>query len=183
MGMLRRHPDPSVPTEVRLVAEDGRDVPAGATGEVWLRSPAVFAGYFLNEAATREALAPGGWLRTGDLALRDKDGHYTFVARKKDIIRRRGENLSPFEVESVLLQHPAVLEAAVIGVPSSLGEDDVAAFVVLRNDGSIPTPTEDDLRAHCASRLAAFKVPSLLRFLPALPRTPTQRVARHLLKL
>jgi crotonobetaine/carnitine-CoA ligase len=168
MGIPRRHPDPSIPSEVRLV-----------DGEIWLRNPATFSGYFEDDAATRGAVTTDGWLKTGDLATRGADGSYTFAGRKKLAIRRRGEMVSPAEVEAALEAHPAVLEAGVRGVPSPLGEDDVMAYVVFRQGR---TATEDELAAHCAARLAAFKVPSLWRFLDALPRTATQRIAYHLLK-
>jgi carnitine-CoA ligase len=168
MGISRRHPDPSIVSEVRLV-----------DGEVWLRNPATFSGYFEDDEATREAVTADGWLKTGDLATCDADGSYTFAGRKKLAIRRRGEMVSPGEVEAALEAHPAVLEAGVRGVPSALGEDDVMAYVVFREG---MRATEDELAAHCAARLAAFKVPSSWRFPDALPRTATQRVAYHLLK-
>jgi crotonobetaine/carnitine-CoA ligase len=147
-------------------------------GEVQLKNDASFSGYFGDETATREAWTEDGWLKTGDLA-RLEDGQYTFVGRKKLVIRRRGENLTPGEVEAVLERHPAVLEAGVIGVPSPLGEDDVLACVVLRPGCAA---TGDDLAAHAAAHLAPFKVPSIWRFLEALPRTPTQRVAYDVLR-
>jgi len=168
MGKPRRHPDPAVPAEVRLV-----------DGEVWLRNPATFSGYFEDDATTRETLTPDGWLKTGDLATLAADGTYTFAGRQKLAIRRRGEMIAPGEVEAALEAHPAVLEAGVIGVPSPLGEDDVMAYVALRPGMHA---TEGELAAHCAARLAAFKVPSRWQFLDALPRTPTQRIAYHLLK-
>lgn len=168
MGLPRRHPDPTLPAEVKLV-----------DGEIWLRNPATFSGYFRDDAASREALTQDGWLKTGDLGRVGGDGAYTFAGRKKLVIRRRGENLTPGEVESVLEQHPTVLEAGVIGVPSPLGEDDVMAYVVFRPGARA---TEEELAAHCAARLAAFKVPTRWRVVEALPRTPTQRVAYHLLR-
>jgi len=168
MGLPRRHPDPEIPAEVRLV-----------DGEVWLRNPATFSGYFEDDAATRETLTADGWLKTGDLARRGADGSYTFVGRKKLVIRRRGELLTPGEVEAAIEAHPAVLEAGVVGVPSPLGEDDVMAYVVFR-DGA--RASEQELAAFCASRIAAFKVPTRWKVLDVLPRTPTQRVAYHLLK-
>jgi len=173
MGRPRCHPDPAVRCEARLVDDAGRDVDEG---EVWLRNPAVFSGYFGDEAATRETLTPDGWLRTGDLARREPGGWYVFIARLKEIIRRRGENIAPAEVEAVLMDHPSVKEAAVVGLPSEMGEEDVAAFVVLHPGASAG---EEELRAWVASRLASFKVPSVWRFLDDLPRTPTQRVAKH----
>lgn len=168
MGVPRRHPDPSIPAEVRLV-----------DGEIQLRNPATFSGYFEDEATTRDMMTDDGWLKTGDLATAGADGSYTFAGRKKLVIRRRGEMVMPGDVESALEAHPAVLEAGVLGVPSSLGEEDVMACVVFRPGMHA---TEGELAAHCAARLAAFKVPSRWRFLPALPRTATQRIAYHLLR-
>ena len=178
MGTPRRHPDPRHGNEVRLVA-DGRDVEDGDVGEIWLRNQATFSHYHKDEQATRDALTPEGWLRTGDLVRREDHGWYLFVGRSKEIIRRRGENIAPGEVELALMLHPAVHEAAVVGVASPLGEEDVAAFVVLEAGASV---SEEDLRAWCAARLAPFKVPVLWRFLEDLPRTSTQRVAKHLLR-
>jgi crotonobetaine/carnitine-CoA ligase len=168
MGIPRRHPDPAIPAEVKLV-----------DGEVWLKNPATFSGYFRDDDATRDTFAENGWLKTGDLARVGADGAYTFVGRKKLVIRRRGENVAPGEVEGALESHPAVLEAGVIGVPSPLGEDDVMAFVVFRPGMKAD---ESELAAHCVSRLAAFKVPTRWRVVASLPRTPTQRVAYHVLR-
>ena len=164
---------------------DAMGVPRGegevrlVDGEIQLRNPASFSGYFGDEAATREAFTDDGWLKTGDLATCGPDGQYIFVGRRKLVIRRRGENIAPGEVEEVLERHPAVLEAGVIGVPSPLGEEDVLACVVLRPGCEA---TEKDLAAHAARHLAAFKVPARWRFLEALPRTPTQRVAYDALR-
>jgi crotonobetaine/carnitine-CoA ligase len=176
MGKPRRHPHPGVPAEVRLVA-DGLDVSGSEPGEVWLRSPACFAGYFRDEAQTRATLVDG-WVKTGDLARREPDGSYTFLGRIKHIIRRRGENVSPAEVEAAIEEHPGVAEAAVVGVPSPLGEEEIRAYVV-RKAGSTVGP--DELQRFCGDRLAAFKVPSEWRFPEALPRTHTERIAYHLL--
>jgi len=176
MGKPRRHPDPALACEVKLIDDTGREADEG---EICLRNPAVFAGYFRDEAATREAITSDGWLRTGDIARREAGGWYTFVARRKEIIRRRGENIAPAEVETALMSHPSVKEAAVVGCRSSLGEEDVAAFVVLHPGATVGT---EELRAHAAGLLAPFKVPTVWRFLDDLPRTPTQRVAKHLLR-
>lgn len=178
MGKPRTHPGAAGHSEVKLVA-DGEEVAAGRTGEIWLRNPAIFSGYFRDETATREAITPDGWLRTGDLAWRDDEDWYTFVARAKEVIRRRGENVAPAEVELSLMTHPAVKEAAVVGCPSALGEEEVAAFVVLAPGRTV---TQEELAAFAAGRLAPFKVPSIWRFVDDLPRTSTQRVAKHLLK-
>jgi crotonobetaine/carnitine-CoA ligase len=125
---------------------------------------------------TSAAITSDGWLHTGDLVTRDTDEVYTFVARKKEVLRRRGENLSPAEVEDAITAHPNVRECAVVGVSSELSEEEIKAFVV--TDG----PAQfDELRAWASERLSRFKVPRYWQQLEALPRTPTQRVAKHLL--
>ena len=118
-----------------------------------------------------------GWLRTGDLVTVGDDGTYTFVGRQKEVLRRRGENLSPLEVEEVLEAHPAVLECAVVGVESELSEDEVKAFVVPAGGASISTSTSCGRSPR--ERLAAFKVPRYWQLIAELPRTPTARVAKH----
>ncbi len=110
---------------------------------------------------------------------RDADGFFTFVSRRKDMLRRRGENVSAVEIERVLASHPSVLEAAVIGTPSALGEDDIVAFVAPRPGAVVDV---DDLGAYVRTRLADFKVPGIIHVRDALPRTETARVAKHLLK-
>jgi crotonobetaine/carnitine-CoA ligase len=132
-------------------------------------------GYWGMPEETAKVLLPGGWLRTGDLVRPDPGGTYTFVGRAKEVIRRRGENLAPAEVEDALLSHPAVAEAAVVGVPSELSEEEVKAFVVLR-DGEASLA---DIRAWAAERLTAFKVPRYLEAVAELPYTPTGRIAKH----
>ncbi len=184
LGRPRRHPDVRWECGWRLVDPvTGLDAapPASASaspppvGEIWLKGPTLFAGYFENEEATRSVLTPDGWLRTGDLATRDAHDDWTFVGRIKEMIRRRGENVSPLEIEEVLLAHPGVREAAVIGVPSPLGEEEIAAFVVQQASGTL---SREDLERWCAERLARFKVPAEWRFVDALPRTATNRVAK-----
>jgi crotonobetaine/carnitine-CoA ligase len=117
-----------------------------------------------------------GWLHTGDLVTARADGTFTFVSRRKEVLRRRGQNLSPAEVEDAVLAHPDVLEVAVVAVPSELTEDEVKAFVV-----PVPGAQLDFAELHdwAAARLSAFKVPRFWQALDALPRTPTARVAKH----
>jgi crotonobetaine/carnitine-CoA ligase len=117
-----------------------------------------------------------GWLRTGDLVRRNDDATLTFVSRKKEVIRRRGENLAPGEVEEALVAYPGVLEAAVVAVPSELGEDEMKAFLLVR-DGT--TIDREALRAHLAARLSRFKLPRFVEIVDDFPRTPTGRVAKH----
>ena len=178
MGLPRHHPDPAIRNDVRILRDDGREAAIGEVGEIVMRGPAVMLGYYRDPEATRDALRDG-WLFTGDLAFRDEQGFYTFVDRKKDLIRRRGENVSSVEVEQVILLHPKVLEAAVVPVPSELTDEEVKAYVVPR-PGSALTPEE--ISAWCAWRLAAFKVPGIVEVVAELPRTPTGKVAKHLLR-
>jgi carnitine-CoA ligase len=180
LGSLRQHPRLGVINEGRVVDDKGRDLPPGETGELLLRNPVITAGYYGMPAETAAAITPDGWLHTGDLVTVDRHGTYTFVSRKKEVLRRRGENLSPTEVEEALASHPSVLECAVIGVPSDLTEEEIKAFIV-------PTPgTSVDfavLRAHAAQLLAPYKVPRFWQLIGQLPRTPTARVAKHRLPI
>ena len=178
MGTLRQHPRLGVVSRARVVREDATDALADEPGELWLDNPAVMRGYW-NDPAQTEAVLRDGWLRTGDLVRRDRDGFFTFVARKKDVIRRRGENIAAAEVENALVLHPDVLEAAVVARPSDLGEDDVVAYVVLAPGATLDV---EALRGWVRERLADHKVPCEIRALDALPRTATERVAKHLLK-
>jgi crotonobetaine/carnitine-CoA ligase len=177
LGSVRQHPALGTINEARVVGEDGRVLGPGETGEVELRNPVRTPGYWGMPEETA-ALLHDGWLRTGDLALAEGDGTYTFVARKKEVLRRRGENLSPLEVEEVLSAHPAVQECAVVGVPSELSEDEVKAFIVAADGSRVDF---GELRSFAAARLAAYKVPRYWQLIGELPRTPTARVAKHLL--
>ena len=178
MGKLRQHPRLGAVNRARVVRDDGGDAADGETGELWLSNPATMAGYWNDPEQTMAALQ-GGWLHTGDLVRRDVDGFFTFVARKKEVIRRRGENVAAAEIENVLLAHPSVGEAAAVGVPSELGEDEIVAYVAPRPGERIDV---EALRAWARERLADFKVPSAIHVRDALPRTATERVAKHLLR-
>jgi carnitine-CoA ligase len=133
-------------------------------------------GYWRMPEETEAVLGPDGWLNTGDLVTANPDGTYTFVGRKKEVIRRRGENVAPAEIEDALVSHPDVLEAAVIGVPSELSEEDIKAFVVMRDGADADF---DELRDWASRRLTPFKVPSQYEVLDELPLTATGRVAKH----
>ena len=154
--------------------ESGALLDGPATGELVVRGPNVFAGYWRNPNATAAAFADG-WLLTGDVAERDDEGFYRIAGRLKDMVISGGENVYPAEIESVLHDHPAVLEAAVVGVPDEQWGEACAAFVVLR-EGSVATA--DELQAHCRERLARFKVPKTFAFLPALPRSGMGKVLK-----
>lgn len=155
----------------------GELLEGAATGELIVRGPSVFTGYFREPELTREALR-GGWLHTGDLVRRDEDGYFLVVDRIKDIFISGGEGVSPVEVEGVLLEHPAVAEVAVVGVPDSRWGETGAAYIVVRT--GIATD-EVALAEWCESRLARFKVPRYVRFVDALPRTASSKVLRRML--
>ena len=179
MGKPSLHPDPVVElAEVKIVDDDFNAVPPGTIGEVVVRTPTIMQGYWRDPDATAAAFRDGFFL-TGDLARIDADGYFWFVARKKDIIRRRGENISGAEIDSVASDHPDVVVAAAIGVPAELGEDEVLLAAV-RQPGS--TLTEQALADWCRARLAAFKAPRYVLFVDSLPRTPTHRVAKFELR-
>jgi carnitine-CoA ligase len=177
LGSARQHPYLGTVNEARVVDSEGNLVGPGGTGELQLRNPVLTPGYW-GMAEETAALFTDGWLHTGDLVAPGGDGGFTFIARIKEVIRRRGENLSPLEVEDVIQAHPDVLECAVVGVPSELSEEEVKAFIVAA-PGSEPDYAE--LREYAAAKLAAFKVPRYWQRLDSLPRTATARVAKHLL--
>ncbi len=164
--------------QVRIVDEAGREVPRGSDGEIVQRSPALMREYYKDPEATARALRDG-WLYTGDLGRVDGDGFVYFIGRKKEMIRRGGENVSPAEVEAALAAHPRVAEAAVVAIPDPIYEEEVKAFVLLRPGETPATVPPAELFAHCAGRLAPYKVPRYLEYREAFPRTPTLRVQKH----
>ncbi|NIH82755.1 AMP-binding protein [Amycolatopsis viridis] len=167
--------------QARLVDEFDREVPDGTVGELVLRTDrpwAMNSGYWGMPEATARAWR-NGWFHTGDAFRRSPDGEYFFVDRVKDAIRRRGENISSFDVEAEILAHPAVREAAVVAVPSPHGEDDVLA-VVAPVDGATVDPAE--LLAFLSDRMAHFMVPRYIRVLDELPKTPTSKIEKHRLR-
>lgn len=158
--------------------EDGTPVPAGSPGEIVLRGPKVFPGYWRDPEASAQAFA-GGWFHTGDIGVRDGDGYLFIVDRLKDMIVSGGENIAGSEVERVLYEHDAVLEAAVVGRPDDRWGEVPVAFVVVR-DGM--TTSADELLGHCRTQLARYKVPTAVTFLEALPRNPSGKVLKRELR-
>jgi long-chain acyl-CoA synthetase len=166
--------------EVRIVDADGADLPNGQIGEIITKSPAIFVGYWNDPAATRAAFKDG-WFHTGDLGRRDADGYYWFEGRKKEIIVRDGLNISPQEVKEAFYDHPAVLEAAVIGTPDPVpacGEQ-IVAFIALR-DGL--AADREELKGHVRQRLADYKIPERIVLLENLPKGMTGKIQRRALK-
>ena len=179
MGKPGIHPDPAMRwTQARILDDHGLEVAAGAAGELAVRIPTLMQGYYRDPQQTAASFRDG-WFMTGDLVRRDADGYFHFVGRKKDIIRRRGENIAGAELDRVIGEHPGVAEAAAIPVDSELGDDEVMAVVVAKSGADL---TPDDVRQWCAERLAAHKVPRFVVFVEALPHTPTHKVAKHVLR-
>ena len=166
-------------TETRIVdLETGdRVLPVGQAGELTVRGPQIMQGYWNNEKETRDVLR-NGWLYTGDVVREDTTGFFFLVDRKKDMIKSRGENVYPRDVEEVLFRHPAVKDAVVVGIPDRHLGEAVKGYVVLHDGCQI---TESDLITHCRGVLAAFKVPSHIAFRPELPRTLVGKVLRRAL--
>jgi long-chain acyl-CoA synthetase len=162
--------------EMRVVTEDGADLPQGEVGEIVIRGHNVMKGYWKRPEATREAIGADGWFRTGDLARIDADGYFFIVDRKKDMIIRGGYNIYPREIEEVLYEHPAVREAAVVGIPhAELGEE-VGAAVALRPGAEVG---EKELRDHVKRQLAAYKYPRRVWIVDQLPKGPTGKVLKR----
>jgi long-chain acyl-CoA synthetase len=166
-------------TEMKVVDDEGDEVPQGEPGEIVMRGPFVMKGYWNNDDATREVMR-GGWFHTGDVATVDEDGYFFIVDRKKDLIIRGGYNVYPRELEEALYEHEAVREAAVIGVPhESLGEE-VAAVVVLKDN---VTATPEELRAYMKERVAAYKYPRTVHIVDELPKGSTGKIVKRKIEL
>mgnify|MGYP003652096328 CR=1 FL=1 len=166
---------------VKIFDENDNECPPGVVGEIVTQPTRSFlgtSGYYNAPEATLD-LMRNFWMHTGDYGKTDEDGYFYFVDRKKQALRRRGENISSFEVEAAIDTHPAVLESGVVGVPAELGEDDVKAVIVLK-DGATLTPEE--LVEWCKSRLAYFAIPRYIAFRQSLPKTASQRVEKYKLK-
>jgi fatty-acyl-CoA synthase len=169
---------PCLYLELDIWDEHGKSLPAGERGEVVLRGPKVFKGYWRDPEATAAAFA-GGWFHTGDIGVRDDDGYLFIVDRLKDMILSGGENIAGSEIERVLYEHDAVLEAAVVGRPDDRWGEVPVAFVALRPN---VTATADELIEHCRRELARYKVPKDVLFVDALPRNPSGKVLKRELR-
>jgi len=161
--------------EARVVDGKGVEVPDGTVGEIVIRGPQITPGYYKDEAATAKAFFPDGWFRSGDVGVRDKDGFFFITGRIKELIIKGGENIAPREIDEVLLRHPAVLDAAAVGVPDKHYGQEIMACVIPREGA---TCTEEDLKAFCLEHLGRYKTPKVIHFVKELPRGPSGKVQR-----
>ena len=161
--------------QTRIVDRNGAEVPVGESGEVLLRGPALMTGYYKDPGGTAAVLDSEGWLHTGDLAFRDEDGYFFVVGRSKELVIKGGVNIAPRQIDEVLESHPAVLEAAAVGIPDRYLGEDLVAFVVLRAGEVIE---EHELLSFCEKRLGHFKTPTWIRFAKDLPKGPSGKVQR-----
>jgi len=172
---------PTIGQQIRIVRSDGASASPGEPGEILYRSPSIFAGYLNDPEATDAAFAEDGWFRTGDLAVADENGYLTFVDRKKDMIKSKGENVAATEVERVLNEHPGVLESAVVGEREEQGiwGERIVAYVVKSHNTAVDG---ENLRQWTRQKLADFKVPQTIHFVDTLPKTPLGKIRRAFLK-
>jgi carnitine-CoA ligase len=179
MGCISPHPDPTVARpEVRVVDDEGHELPVGEVGELVVRTPTLMQGYF-NDPEQTAASFKDGWFLTGDLVRRDTDDFLFFFTRKKDIIRRRGENISGAEIDSAIGSHPDILECASIGVASDLGEEEILLAVVPRPGTDI---TPDGVQAYARLHLSPIKCPRYIVMVDSLPHTGSMKIAKFRLK-
>ncbi|WP_439412633.1 long-chain-fatty-acid--CoA ligase [Enterobacter ludwigii] len=169
---------PVADTHIRIVDAEGRDMADGEKGEVLIRGPQVMSGYWNRPDETRAVLSDG-WFSTGDLATRDHRGCLKLEGRKKEMIIVSGFNVYPVEIETVLLQHPAISEAAVTGVQDKVTGEAVCAFIVIRPENAV---TEHDVRAHCRQYLTSYKIPCRIHFLDTLPKSGVGKILKYKLK-
>lgn len=172
---------PQGPNDIKIFDKDDREVPAGTVGEIVMRGPMLFKEYY-RDAETTATSMQRGWFHTGDNAYRDEDNFFYFVDRKKDIIRRSGENISSLEVEEVIRSHPKVEEAAVIAFPDELRGEEVKAYVILKEGENHETVPPIELIQFCEERLAYFKIPRYIVYRKDFPRTLTHRVKKDELR-
>ena len=168
---------PLADTEVKILDEDGSELPVGGVGELAVRGPQVMRGYWQRDEATAEVMTPDGYFKTGDMAVALEDGYYKIVDRKKDMILVSGFNVYPNEVEDVLASHPRVTESAVVGVPNEEQGESVKAYLVADGELSV-----EELDAWCRERLTAYKVPKAFEFRDELPKTNVGKVLRRALR-
>ncbi|MDP1793185.1 MAG: AMP-binding protein, partial [Acidimicrobiales bacterium] len=166
-------------TEVRIVDLDGNDLDVEQDGEVWIKGPQVMKGYLNNDKATAETIDSDGWLHTGDVGHMDADGHLFIVDRLKELIKFKGFQVPPAELEALLLTHPKVADAAVIGLPDDEAGEIPAGYVVLKAGEEA---TEDEIKEFVASKVATYKRLGTVTFLDAIPKSASGKILRRVLR-
>ncbi len=166
-------------TECRLVSADGEDQDVGGRGELWVRGPQVMKGYLGNESATRDTIDSESWLHTGDVAELDEDGHYSIVDRVKELIKYKGFQVPPAELEALLLTHPAIADCAVIGVPDDEAGELPKAFVVV---GAGQELTEQDVKDFVSDKVATYKQLRIVEFIDEIPKSASGKILRRHLR-
>jgi long-chain acyl-CoA synthetase len=161
--------------EARIVDAQGNALPPGTPGEIMLRGDNVMKGYYKAPDLTREAFDAEGWLHTGDVGYLDEDGFVFVTGRIKELIIKGGENIAPREIDEALLRHPAVLEAAAVGIPDTNYGQEIMACVILKPGAQA---SADDLREFCRGELGPYKTPKLIRLVDDLPKGPSGKVQR-----
>lgn len=170
---------PLASTEFAIMDENGKELPMGEAGELYIRGPQVMQGYWQSPDATRKALTPDGWLKTGDIAKADQKGYFYIVDRKKDMILVSGFNVYPNEIEDVLAHHSGVLEVAAIGIPDEHSGEVVKVFIVKRD----PELTEQVVMAYCRENLTGYKIPRVVEFRKELPKSNVGKILRRELRV
>jgi acyl-CoA synthetase (AMP-forming)/AMP-acid ligase II len=159
----------------KIVDDGGTDLPRGAVGEIWSRGPSVAIGYYRNPDANARSFSEGGWFHTGDQGVMDEQGYLRIVGRKREMLIRGGANIYPREIEEVLYQHPAVQDAAIVGLPDPRLGERVCACIVPKQGQSI---TFEEMVQFLRDKIATYKLPEFLEILSELPRTPTGKVQK-----
>ena len=165
---------------VRIVDAHENDVVSGEIGELWIKGPGMFKGYYRKEEATADAF-DGEWFKTGDLFREDKNGYYFIVGRKKDMIRRSGDNISASEVEGVLDSHPKILSAAVVPVPDVDRGEEVKAYIAPKPGETPDSIPPEEIISFCQERIASFKIPRYIEYRQEFSLTPSGKIQKHLL--
>lgn len=166
--------------QVRIVDEEGKDLPQGEVGELWIKGPGMFKGYY-NKPEETKAAFDGEWFRTGDLFRQDGSGYFYIVGRMKDMIRRTGDNISASEVEHVLTSHPKIMSAAVVPVPDKDRNEEVKAYITTAKGETPKSIPPEEIIAFCEDRIAAFKIPRYIEYVEDFPRTASGKIQKHVL--
>jgi len=164
--------------QICIMGEKNQQLGANECGELCIKHPHMLLGYYNRPDIDQEVFVDG-WFRSGDLAFIDEKGYLYITGRIKETIKRSGENISAYEVESILTQHPDIFEAAVVGVPDELRKEEVKAFIILKSAQLATQVTAEAIIDHCHGKIATFKIPRYIEFISEFPRTPTQKIAKH----